>query len=142
MALTLEEDMRGILATAGVGTITPNKEWSLNISRMPSEPNRQLAISRTGGKASDPKWALDYPSMQVMIRGNPSDYIATRDKAQNVKDELLGLNSQTIGDTRWVSVTAIGDVNWLGYDENERPMLSVNFALIVEPPPGANRVAL
>ncbi len=142
MALTLEEDMRGILATAGVGTVTPNEEWSLNISRMPSAPNRQIAISRTGGKASDPKWALDYPSMQVMIRGNPSDYVAARDKAQNVKDELLGLNSQTIGDTRWVSVTAIGDVNWLGYDENERPMLSVNFALIVEPPPGTNRVAL
>ena len=142
MVLSLEEDMQGLLATAGVGTITPNAEWSLNISRMPSTPHRQISIARTGGKPSDPKFALDYPSMQVMIRGNPGDYIVVRDKAQNVKDELLGLTSQTIGDTRWVSVTAIGDINYLGYDENERPMLSVNFALIIEPPPGANRVAL
>lgn len=142
MALTLEEDMRGLLAAAGVGSITPNIEWSLNLSRMPASPNRQFSIVRTGGKPSDPKWALDYPSMQVMVRGNPGDFIIARDKAQNAKDALLGLTSQTIGDTRWVSVTAIGDVNYLGYDENERPMLSVNFALIIEPPPGANREAL
>lgn len=140
MALTLEEDMRGLLVAASVGSSTPTAEWSIHLGSMPAQPNRALSVSRTGGTASNPRWALDFPSMQVMVRGNPGDYVAARNKMQAAKDALLGLPSQDIGDTRWVSVLMIGDWNWLGRDENNRPMFSANFSLIIEPSPtGSNR---
>ena len=142
MAVTLEADMRGLLSTAGVGSLTPTAEWSLHLYRLPATPNRSISIARSGGINSNPRWALDYPSMQVMVRSNPGDYDSVITKAQAVKDALLGLPSQDIGTTRWVAVNMIGDISPLGSDEKDRPLASVNFALIIEPAPGANRSAL
>ena len=90
-------------------------------------------ISDTGGVEPNPKWLLDFPSCQIMVRGNSSGYLDTFREAKAVKDILLGVDSQDINLDRLVSVTMNGDLGFIGRDEDMRPLFSMNFALIVEP---------
>lgn len=106
---------------------------TIEVSRMPDSPNECITIYDSGGQANNPKWLLDYPTIQVMVRGNPDGYAAAYQKAKDVQDALLGLESQTIGGNRWVSVLAMGGIISLGYDEKNRPSLSMNFRITIEP---------
>ncbi len=131
-----------ILVTAGVGVRGASSGWGIFAGREPSEPHTTVTLFPSGGKNSDPKWLLDFPSLQARIRGAPGGWEAARVKALAVKNALLGLPSQTIDGDRWVSVTMIGDIIGLGDDEEDRPRFTVNFSLILEPASGGNRTSL
>jgi len=107
--------------------------WQIEIGAMPDKPDKVIAIYDTGGQAPNPKWLLDFPSLQVMVRGAVGTYLTTFVEAKAVKDILLGAYSQNLNGDRWVSITQNGDLGFLGRDEDERPLFSVNFALIIEP---------
>jgi hypothetical protein len=119
--------------------------WSIHIGKMPKTPDTVILINRSGGRPSDPKWLLDYPNVQVRVRGPKANQQQAEQKAVDIKDRFLGLTSETqVSGDRWVSVTMLSDIAPLGYDENERPEFSINFAMIVEPavPANTNREAL
>lgn len=113
--------------------------WPLKIGHIPSSPDQVVVFTDTGGMNPNPAWRLDYPTFQALVRGAKGEYGVAYDKARAVRDALLGIDSVTIGSDRWVSITCLGDIGMAGYDENERPMLSVNFRAIIEPADGANR---
>lgn len=109
-------------------------EWTIEIGVMPDTPNAIVVIADTGqGADPNPKWLLDFPTVQVMIRGAVSSYTVTWAVYKAVKDILLGATSQTINDDRFVAINITGDLGFIGRDENNRPLFSVNFQLIVEP---------
>jgi len=112
--------------------------WQVEVGVMPDEPNKVISINDTGGAEPNPKWLLDYPTLQVMVRGNVNGYLDTFREAKAIKDLLLGITSQDIRSDRWVSVTQNGDLSFIGRDEDMRPIFSVNFALIIEPQVVAN----
>ena len=118
--------------------------WQIEIGAMPDKPDDIIYINDSGGLPANPKWLLDYPSMQVVVRGAVGTYLDTFREAKAVKDLLLGVDSQDILGDRWVSITLNGDLGFIGRDEDERPMFSINFALIIEPQSVANsnRLAL
>ncbi len=118
--------------------------WQIEISAMPKTPDRVVSINDTGGLDPNPKWLIDYPTLQLLVRGKIGDYLATYLEAKAYKDLLLGITSQDISGDRWISVTQNGDLGSIGRDENERPIFAVNFALIIEPQvvAGSNRFAL
>lgn len=128
------------LLTAHVGV----SGWQIEIGAQPDSPNKLISISDTGGAVPNPKWLLDYPSMQVQVRGEINGYLDTYREAKAVKDLLLGVDSQDINGDRWVSVLMSGDMAFIGRDESERPLWSMNFSLIIEPQsvPNSNRFAL
>jgi hypothetical protein len=95
-------------------------------------PNTVITIYDTGGSAPNPKWTLDFPSLQVRVRGAKGGYVAAYEKINRIKDELLGLTPQVIAGDSWRSVTVQGDIISLGYDNEERPLLVLNVELIVE----------
>lgn len=96
--------------------------------------NRAITIYDTGGKNSNPRWLLDYPSVQVRVRGGPSDYEHAQLKAREARDYVLGIPSYTaLNGDRIVHVNAIGDVAFTGWDQNQRPEFVFNLALITEP---------
>ncbi len=133
------EHLKDLLAThVGVSG------WAVEVGTMPSTPDRVIMISDTGGETPNPKWLLDFPSCQAMVRGNASGYIDTFREAKAVKDILLGVDSQDINDDRLVAVNMQGDLGFIGRDEDMRPMFSMNFALIIEPQvvSNSNRQAL
>ncbi len=133
---------KDLLVAAGVGAFNASSGWSIHISKLPSKPDTAVSVVRTGGPPGNPRWLLDFPTVQVMVRGAANGYQAAESKVQAVKDTLLGLPSQDIGGDRWVAVNMLGDPVFLGYDENNRPKWSLNFPLIIEPATGANRIAL
>jgi hypothetical protein len=135
--------LRTLLTNAGgIIDANPASAWSAHISKMPSTPDAVLAIFDSGGLNPNPAIQVDQVSVQVMVRGNPNGYQAAYQKAQDVKDALLGIDSQDVGTDRVVSVTMIGDIAYLGRDSNDRPELSVNFRMILERTPSAlsNRI--
>jgi len=79
-----------------------------------------------------------------MVRGGLNEYIDGYQKASDIKDVLLGMGAQTVGGDRWDGVTGMGDILYLGMDENKCHRFSVNFRIIIEPAANAltNREAL
>ena len=130
--------MKDILEAAGIGIF----KTDLFVGKMPEDPDAAVSVMRAGGENASPKWLLDRPSMQVRIRGDKNGYIAAETKAQTVKDALLGLPSQDVNGDRWVQVNMIGDIVPLGFDDENRPKFSLNWALIIEPVAGTYRLAL
>ncbi len=118
--------------------------WQTEVGALPDKPDKIININDTGGRNPSPKWLLDFPNIQVLVRGETNGYLDTFREAKAVKDLLLGVTSQDINLDRWVSVTQNGDLMFIGRDESDRPIFSMNFALIIEPQSVANsnRLAL
>ncbi len=135
---------KDILVTAGVGTFGALSGWGIFIGQEPTNPSTVITLFNSGGRESNPLWLIDFPSLNARVRGAPGGYEAAHQKAKDTKDALLGLPSQDLNGDRWVSVTMIGDINELGFNENNQPQFSLNFALIIEPAnvAGDNRIAL
>lgn len=134
--------IKDLLVAAGIGTFGAPSGWSINISREPTTPDTTVTIFRTGGPSPNPKFKIDYPTVQIRVRGTKGGYQAAEAKVQSVKDALLGIFSQDINSDRIVSLSMMGDPMQLPYDDNERPIFVANFRLIVEPSTSSNRVAL
>ncbi len=124
--------VKDVLVAANVGTFNSGS-WQIHVSKQPLEVDQSITIYDAGGLAPYPKWLLDFPSVQIIVRGLENSYETTYNKTKEVKDALLGLPSQDINGDRWVSVTMIGEMASLGYDEKQRPEFALNLRLIIEP---------
>lgn len=134
--------IKDILEAANVGDFADGSAFSLWIAALPDKPDEAIAIYDSGGETPNPKWALDYPSVQVRLRGKENGYPALYDKVVAVRDALLGFPGDDLDDGRLVSVRMIGGAAFLGRDEKKRPSFTLNWSLILEPTPGAYREAL
>ncbi len=132
--------IKDLLATH-VGT----SGWAIEIGQFPDSPDRVIMLMDTGGFDPNPKWLLDFPTVQALVRGKVGGYLDTFREAKAIKDILLGIDAFTTGDgDRWDGITQNGDLAGAGRDEHMRPLFSVNFAVILEPqvPAQGNRLAL
>lgn len=134
--------IKNLLVAAGAGTYGATSGWGIFLGKLPTAPDTAIAITSSSGSPSNPKYLIDYPSVQVLVRGAKNGYEAAYDKALAVQNALLGLPSQTVNGDLWVQVNQIGSITEMGFDDNNRPLLSVNFALIVEPASGTYRESL
>lgn len=116
--------------------------WAIRIGKQSDTPHQLVAMYDTGGQTPNPKWAVDFLTIQALVRAGPNEYNICWQKAREVRDALLGLESQDIDGDRWVSITCQGDIGFVGYDDKERPTCSVNFRIIMEPSAVGNREAL
>lgn len=136
------EGIKDLLVTAGIGIFAATSGWGIFIGQEPSTSDTTITIYPTGGNAPSPKFLLNYPSVQVRVRGAAGGYLDARAKIQAISDALLGLPSQTLNSDRWVAINQVGDITSLGPDQNNRPRLVLNFALIIEPNTGTYRQSL
>lgn len=121
-----------LLVAKGIATVSG--AWPVRIGRLLAAPDAQMSLFQTPGQTPNPKWLVDFPTFQVMVRGAKDDYPGAETKAQQVKDALLGIEPYVhTGGDRWVSVTMLGDFAFLRYDDNSRPLFSGNFRVIKEP---------
>lgn len=123
-----------LLVTAAVGT----QGTDLFIGFQSDKVHACVAVYEGPGRDPNPKWALDFPAVQVIVRSAPGAYTTGRAKAQAVKDALLGISPDST--TRGIAMR--GDINPLGQDESGRFEWSLNFQLTVEPATSGNRTAL
>lgn len=131
-----------LVKTANDDSYTP-ADWMLKVGKKVADPDKTVTMYDTGGQTPNPKWAVDFPTIQALVTGAPNGYGDAWTKAREVRDALLGKESFNVtGGDRWVSITCPGDVGFIGYDDKQRPMLSVNFRIIIEPIAVGNREAL
>jgi hypothetical protein len=123
---------KDLLENATVGVFgDASAEWPIWIGRMPEAPDNAIYIADTGGVSSEAKWLLDYPTITIIIRAQ--DYQAGYEKTKEIKDVLHSLPSQDLNGDRWVSCLIIGDINYVGMSDRDRPSFTLNFRLIIEP---------
>lgn len=140
--MRIHAPIKDILVAKAVGVFAAgaqSADWSIFYDAEPVAPNRCLTITPYGGEDSNPAWLLDKPKVQIRIRGNANDAVATWEKACSVLEALTGYPSHdypaspATKEARWVGVWNRGGVLRLGLDKNDRPIFVVNFQLIIEP---------
>lgn len=115
--------------------------WNIWIGKQPTDPHRTITIYDVPGEAPNPRWLLDFPAVQIRVRGKPSDYNEAGKEAQKLKNLLIGVPSfdalDGLGD-RVVLIKGIGDVGFVGWDGSARPEFVLNLSMIIEPADSAD----
>ena len=137
-----EDGIRDLLVAAGVGTFGATTGWGIFIGKQPTEPDTSITIREYNADLPMPKFLIDFPAVQVMIRGAPGGYQAAKLKARDVLNELHSIPSQDLNGDRWNSIRALSGPGYVGSDDNNRPKFSINFTLIIEPSSGTYRESL
>lgn len=123
---------RGIQLVLEAHTPSLAGTYRITTGRLTSSPDRQVVVVNSGGRSPEPVIAQNYPSIQILVRGpkgsggNDEAYL----QAVACRAALLGIPSRPAAYPELSSVTGIGDVTPLGYDDGDRPLYSVNLQLI------------
>lgn len=136
MTKAITEDVRDILTTASIVDVN----WPLFIGEEPDAPNNCATLYDIPGDPPNPKFLLDYPRFMVRVRS--TSYVQGFNKAEQIKDALLGLPSQTIGGIRYDGIWVVVDTHFLMKDQKGRSIFVSTWRSIREPSTGTNRVSL
>lgn len=139
------EHLKDLLVEAGVGLFAGSATstgWRIWVAFLPDAPDTSIVLYDTGGRASNPAWLIDFPTVQVLVRGKQGGYQDAWARAKMVKNALLGIPSRNVSDGRLVAINMLSDITFIGNDKVSRPELTINFALIIEPAMGTHRESL
>jgi hypothetical protein len=136
--------VRKLLNTMGFGAIADGTAYSLYVGAPPDKPDAVTLVNVTGGLPPEARLLLNYPSVQVMVRGAASGYVAAAAKIQSAVNLLLGMTTTVVDGDTYRGCIVLSDVAYLGQDDNTRPMFSVNLRFFVEPAAvaGGHRVSI
>jgi hypothetical protein len=113
--------------------------WPVRIGRQAGTSARSIAIMELPGSAPEVKVAINYPSLQLLVRGDKTEYAVTRDRAQALFEALHAIDTPDTDFPELTACLAIHDPGFIGYDDLERPMFSLNFRCILSKPATDNR---
>lgn len=131
------------LVDDSVGTFGAATGWGIYIGRFPEPgPDTAILVNHTGGQSPYPHLLLNFPTVQTLVRGSRGGYTDARGKIEEVIDALLGIPAQNVGGDWWQGITQLGEAGFIGYDENNRPIFTANFSMIVEPAAGTHRISV
>ena len=123
--------------TAGLADFEPVPDdpqaaslWALCKAFMPEQPDRVVLLSEYAGNPPQIRADVDYPGLQVRVRGRGWEYGEARDKSEAVRVALHGLGPVSINSRRYVHFEAQQSVTSLGRDANDRPEFTCNFIVI------------
>lgn len=121
-----------IVAGEGVGV-----GWRLFRDTEPDSPDTTVTVYNTVGSRPNPKFLLDFPAVQIRVRGSAVGQDLAYDEIYAVKQKLLGIQARDLtygAETHRVdSITMAVDINFLGRDTNDRPRYTLTLNMIVEP---------
>lgn len=127
-------DIKDLLVTGSLGTFAATSGWGIYIGGEPPSPDTCITIYDTGGPAPQPRAALDRPDFQIRVRGAQDGYNTAWDKANDIKNYLLGLAQQTVNSNLISGFIATSDVAFVARDEGKnRPIFTVNFRCTRQP---------
>lgn len=91
----------------------------------PTEPDNVVGIFDTSGWAPDVKHNYENPTVQVLVRNR--SYVTGWTVAHDIMQFLHNKHEETWNGTRYLAIFAQSDVLFIGRDEHDRFMFSVNF---------------
>ena len=114
-----------ILSSSGLSFV---QGTDLFIGQEPDIPDECITIyDRPGFAPENIIEVYDKPGFMVRIRGAKKDYSGAYNNAQDIKEYLHKMADETINATRYIGIWAEGDANFIGYDDNNRPIFTLNF---------------
>jgi hypothetical protein len=129
------QGIKAILESLTGTALVTTGGWELRIGKQPSSPDKVITILDSGGRGAEPNLTIDYPNVQILVRGDKTatGYPDAYSKMEKVRAVLLGIPSGHAEYPALTSCTQRGGIVSLGLDENDRPRFSLNFQLITEP---------
>lgn len=129
MANSPATDITTMLVNDSIGVLGTD----LFYGREPESSTKTITVYDTGAdQPAEPKWARDYPTVQVRVRGTPRDYSNAWSTAESVKEKLHSRPPETINGVVYVGIWILGDLIFLTYDDSERPIVVANYRIIRE----------
>lgn len=122
------EDIAQLLHDAGLGVMGSSSGWGIFRGSEPPTPDTAITIYDTGGFEPDYMAGIEYPTVQVRIRGQPYGYAAAYEKAAAIKAYLLTCDGVVVNGSHY-NFWLQGDLAWLEFDANNRPVFVINFRL-------------
>lgn len=125
----LVSDLIAYLTDAGF-TVYPDPNFIP--AELPETKLPCLFVFGTGGYAPHEYVPTERPTYQVIIKGKsyktlPANMAATEALAKQLEKSIHRKTNYLIGDTHVFSSKAVQQPIYLGLDDKERPMYSVNF---------------
>lgn len=113
----------------GDGTSADTDRWGIGVWVMPAAPDRCVIVSEYAGNGPAIKVDLDYPGLQVRVRGAAFDSIIAADKIRTLALALDGLGPIRLSGTQYQSINAVqSGPLFLGVDEQDhRPQFAWDF---------------
>lgn len=107
--------------------------WAVQVGRIQSEPDKVVAFRDIAGRDPEAVVPVDYPSVQVIVRGSGSvgSYEETFAMAKKVRDALHVIPTAPTAFPELTSCLQKGGIIPLGNDDQDRPTFSINFWLIL-----------
>ena len=126
------DDLSDFLSTGGLGLTTGT---NLFLGTLPDSPDRSAAIYETGGffpvhamSASAGNAVVERPRVQIVTRA--TTYQGARQLMHNIFQRLDGVNNQTLGSTRYLSILAVSSPAAMGTDASGRARIVQNFDVV------------
>lgn len=109
----------------------PGTGWTLGYGKMPADPDQYIAILDSGGQGGEVLVAIDYPRVQILVRGAKNKgYDAAYDKINQARELLIAI-PESAHYPELDSCIGVGQILPLGEDDSKRPVFSQNLQLIV-----------
>ncbi len=108
--------------------------WTLGtnmfIGELKDTPDNSICLYDTGGTLfSDINRNDRKPRVMIHVRGSLGAYTESHAQANAIISTLHSKHNIYVGSTRYISIFAITEPLWLGYDSKDRPMWSINFEI-------------
>ena len=117
------EDIKDYLVDQGVGTL----KTDLFVGDMPNTPDACVSIVDSPGLSPELRYEWERPGIQILTRASIGGYRSAYTKAKLVYDTLHGTTNETINATIYKLIAAAHSPLYVGKDEKNRPMWSINF---------------
>jgi hypothetical protein len=99
-----------------------------------SAPDVCAVVKLTGGFPPSQWTGKKQPSFQVLVRGSAKNTSECETRAYEIHESLMNLRDVMVGDQSVVIMRAMNSVPlYIGNDENNRPIYSMNFDCVVRP---------
>jgi hypothetical protein len=124
---------------AGVTGLTYNENGPANVfpGKLPSSPNRCVAVIPTGGYEGDAKLPYDRPTFQIMVRGDEDPRWAMN-TAEAVHSLLQAFRNTVLNDDDDIYLVSVLGIQTgpahVGDDDNGRVQYSMNYEAEIRNP--------
>lgn len=109
------------------------QDWKILIGRLVDAPDKQVVIMNSGGLAGESNIAIDYPRIQIIVRGpkGSGGQEEAWSRLDMIKQVLVGIPSAPALMPTLTSCVPVGEITYAGYDDSGRPLYTQNLQLIV-----------
>ena len=119
------EDIKDHFESSDVGLGTFVVDMFIGI--MPETPDTCICLIDSSGFKPEARYNWERPGLQILVRDKIGNYKQCFTKIKDAVTALHGITNLTINNHIYKCIVAAHEPLFIGLDQNNRPMFSVNF---------------